>query len=224
MRQCALPYRPIIVSAECLSKQAPGSLLEDDWGQTPRRFTLAYNLANFMRTLALPEAMKQWSLTSLREKLVKIGAKVVRHGRYVIFQMAEVAVPRQLFHEILRLIGELLQQPPAAPLRETPDGHALRGNQWEEYVQMPAKMARSALRFVVWDARGDCNCPNCVMPCRERRKPRISKPVRESSGKSRLNTILVAKPAAKRSCVSAGLRTNYTRSRSKGKVARYAIR
>ena len=42
----------------------------------------------------------QWSLTSLREKLVKIGAKVVRHGRYVIFQMAEVAVPKELFHEI----------------------------------------------------------------------------------------------------------------------------
>ena len=76
---------------------------------------LAYNLANFMRTLALPEAIKQWSLTSLREKLVKIGAKVVRHGRYVIFQMAEVAVPRELFQEILRLIAELRQQPPPAP-------------------------------------------------------------------------------------------------------------
>ena len=76
---------------------------------------LAYNLANFMRTLALPEAVKQWSLTSLREKLVKIGAKVVRHGRYVIFQMAEVAVPRGLFHEILRLIAELRPQPPPAP-------------------------------------------------------------------------------------------------------------
>ena len=44
--------------------------------------------------------MNQWSLTSLREKLVKIGAKVVRHGRYVIFQMAEVAVPRELFQDI----------------------------------------------------------------------------------------------------------------------------
>ena len=72
---------------------------------------LAYNLANFMRTLALPEAVKQWSLTSLREKLVKIGAKVVRHGRYVIFQMAEVAVPRSLFQEILQLIA----QPRAPP-------------------------------------------------------------------------------------------------------------
>jgi Transposase DDE domain group 1 len=75
---------------------------------------LAYNLANFMRTLALPEAVKQWSPTSLQEKLVKIGARVVRHGRYVIFQMAEVAVPRELFQEILRLIGGLRPSPTPA--------------------------------------------------------------------------------------------------------------
>jgi hypothetical protein len=67
-----------------------------------------------MRTLALPEAVKQWSLTSLREKLIKIGAKVVRHGRYVIFQMAEVAVPRELFGEILRLIDGLRPRPAPA--------------------------------------------------------------------------------------------------------------
>jgi hypothetical protein len=53
---------------------------------------LTYNLNNFMRTLALPKAAQPWSLTSLREKLIHIGAKVVRHGRYVTFQMAEVAV------------------------------------------------------------------------------------------------------------------------------------
>ena len=41
---------------------------------------LAYNLANFMRTLGLPKEVEHWSLTTLREKLVKIGAKVVRHG------------------------------------------------------------------------------------------------------------------------------------------------
>ena len=46
-------------------------------------------------------------LMMLREKLVKIGAKVVRHGRYVTFQLAEVAVPRDLFREILRLIDGL---------------------------------------------------------------------------------------------------------------------
>ena len=69
--------------------------------------TLAYNLANFLRTLALPATVANWSLTTLREKLVKIGAKVVRHSRSIIFQMAEVAVPRMLFAEILRLIEEL---------------------------------------------------------------------------------------------------------------------
>jgi hypothetical protein len=76
---------------------------------------LAYNMGNFMRTLALPKEVEHWSLTTLREKLVKIGAKVVRHGRYVAFQMAEVAVPRMLFAEILRLIAELRPPPHHAP-------------------------------------------------------------------------------------------------------------
>jgi hypothetical protein len=64
-----------------------------------------------MRTLALPQSVEHWSLTTLRDKLVKIGAKVVRHGRYVTFQLAEVAVPRMLFAEILRLIGDLRPRP-----------------------------------------------------------------------------------------------------------------
>jgi hypothetical protein len=72
---------------------------------------LAYNLANFMRTLALPEEVGHWSLTTLREKLVKIGAKVVSHGRYVTFQLAEVAVSRDLFRKILRLIDGLRPAP-----------------------------------------------------------------------------------------------------------------
>ena len=46
-------------------------------------------------------------MTTLREKLIKIGAKVVRHGRYITFQMAEVAIPRVLFAEILRGINWL---------------------------------------------------------------------------------------------------------------------
>ncbi len=72
---------------------------------------LAYNLGNFLRTLALPKEVEHWSLTTLREKLVKIGAKVVRHDRYVTFQLAEVAVPRELFREILRLIDDLRRRP-----------------------------------------------------------------------------------------------------------------
>ena len=63
---------------------------------------LAYYLGNFLRTLATPEPGKDWSLTSLKEKLIKSGAKVVSHGRYVAFQMAEVAIPRNLFVDILR--------------------------------------------------------------------------------------------------------------------------
>jgi hypothetical protein len=74
---------------------------------------LAYNLGNFMRTLAMPKAAEPWSLTSLREKLVKIGAKIVSRGRYVTFQMAEVAVSRQMCQEILPLIARL-RAPPAA--------------------------------------------------------------------------------------------------------------
>jgi len=75
---------------------------------------LAYNLANFMRTLAMPKTADPWSLTSLREKLVKIGAKVVSHGRYVTFQMAEVAVPREMFADILALIARLRAPPTPA--------------------------------------------------------------------------------------------------------------
>jgi hypothetical protein len=69
---------------------------------------LAYNLGNFMRTLAMPKTAESWSLTSLR------GAKVVSHGRYVTFQMAEVAVSRQTFQEILSLIARLRASPAAA--------------------------------------------------------------------------------------------------------------
>ena len=75
---------------------------------------LAYHLANFMRTLALPKEVEHWSLTTLREKLVKIGAKVVSHGRYVTFQLAEVAVQRELFRKILSLIDDLRPRPAPA--------------------------------------------------------------------------------------------------------------
>ena len=54
-------------------------------------------------------------MTALRDKLIKIGAKVVRHGRYDTFQLAEVAISRRLFAEILRLIEGLRPKP--APAR-----------------------------------------------------------------------------------------------------------
>jgi hypothetical protein len=74
-------------------------------------FALAYNLGNFLRRLVLPKKIRDWSLRTLQVKLIKIGAKVIRHSRYVIFQMAEVAVPRALFREILERISGLRASP-----------------------------------------------------------------------------------------------------------------
>src|ERR687883_691915 len=68
---------------------------------------LAYNLGNVLRTLALPDEVKRWSMTTLRQRLVKIGARIVRHGRSITFQMAEVMVPRGLFRELLAAIAAL---------------------------------------------------------------------------------------------------------------------
>jgi hypothetical protein len=70
-------------------------------------FVLAYNLGNFLRQSVLPRSVRHWTLTTLWEKLIKIGAKVVRHSKEVVFQMAEVAVPRELFRSILQAIGRL---------------------------------------------------------------------------------------------------------------------
>ena len=77
-------------------------------------FALAYNLANFLRSLVLPNEVAHWSLSTLREKLVKIGARIVRHGRYLVFQLAKVAVPRTMFAAILCRIDRLRGPPVAA--------------------------------------------------------------------------------------------------------------
>ena len=71
--------------------------------------------SNFLRTLATPEPVKYWSLTSLKEKLIKIGASLVSHGRYVAFEMAEITIPRTPGADILRLIAELRPPPDPAP-------------------------------------------------------------------------------------------------------------
>jgi hypothetical protein len=74
-------------------------------------FALAYNLGNFLRQLALPRPVRTWTLTTLREKLIQIGAKVVSHAKAVTFQLAEVAVPRALFAAIPARIGRLRAAP-----------------------------------------------------------------------------------------------------------------
>ena len=75
-------------------------------------FALAYNLGKFLRRLASPKPTRHWSLTTLREKLIKIGAKVTWHAKYMTFQLAEVAVTRNLFAAILARIARLALPPP----------------------------------------------------------------------------------------------------------------
>ena len=70
-------------------------------------FVLAYNLGNFLRRLVLPRRIKHWSLRTLLSKLIKIGAKVVHHSRIVTFQMAEVAVSKEVWAEMLSRIDRL---------------------------------------------------------------------------------------------------------------------
>ena len=75
---------------------------------------LDHNLGNFLWQLALLREVSHWGLTgltTLREKLIKIGAKVVRYAKAVTFQLAGVAVPRALFAAILGRTGWLREAP-----------------------------------------------------------------------------------------------------------------
>jgi len=74
-------------------------------------FILAYNLGNFLRRLGLPRTVKDWSLRSLQLKLIKLGGRVVHHARRIIFQLAEVAVPRELFTAVLERVNGLRLAP-----------------------------------------------------------------------------------------------------------------
>jgi len=74
-------------------------------------FLLAYNLGNFLRRLTLPKAVREWSLRSVQLKLIKTGARLVRHARRLVFQMAEVAVTRGVWAAVLERIGCLRLAP-----------------------------------------------------------------------------------------------------------------
>ena len=74
-------------------------------------FVLAYNLGNFLRRLALPEAVNHWSLTSIQTRMIKIGARLVRHARRMVFQLAEVLVTREMLTGMLERIDRLRLAP-----------------------------------------------------------------------------------------------------------------
>jgi regulation of enolase protein 1 (concanavalin A-like superfamily) len=72
---------------------------------------LAYNLGVFVQGTDLPEQIADWSLTSLQTRLIKIGARVVRHARAITFQLADVTVSGDLFNQILAAIQRLRAPP-----------------------------------------------------------------------------------------------------------------
>ncbi len=74
-------------------------------------FILVYNLGNFLCRLCLLKAINDWSLRSLQVKLIKMGGRIMRHARQIIFQVAEVAVSRDLFTALLERITKLCLSP-----------------------------------------------------------------------------------------------------------------
>ena len=115
-----------------------------------QRHALAYNLGNFLRILATPEPIKDWSLTSLKEKLIKIGAKVVSHGRYVAFQMAEAAIRAATVPGDIAAHRNNCGRSHHRRRHGTTDGHVFRDNRREDCVQMPRKMDTSRGSRAVW--------------------------------------------------------------------------
>lgn len=104
------------VTSSCLSLPNPSPFLACAMMSiTHQLCALASNLGNFLRTMATPEPIRDWWLTSLQEELIKIATKINNHGRYAFFQVADVAILRHLFAAILRLIAELRQRPDPTP-------------------------------------------------------------------------------------------------------------
>jgi len=68
---------------------------------------LAYNLGNLWRRLALPKRIENWSLTSLQQRLVKTGGRLVKHARYYRLLLAEGHLTRRLFGAMLQMMGAL---------------------------------------------------------------------------------------------------------------------
>jgi hypothetical protein len=68
---------------------------------------IAYNLGNLWRRLVLPKGIGNWSLTSLQQRLVKTGGRLIKHARYYWLLLAESHLTRRLFAGMLRKITAL---------------------------------------------------------------------------------------------------------------------
>jgi hypothetical protein len=70
-------------------------------------FIMAYNLGNFLRMLALPERIKHWSLRTIQLKMIKIGARLIRHARYYWLLLAETSITEKIFSGLMTNIKRL---------------------------------------------------------------------------------------------------------------------
>jgi hypothetical protein len=113
----------------------------------------------------------QWSLTTLREKLVKIGAKVVRQSKYVTFHLAEVAVPRQLFAAILELIGRLAMRLAVCRSGQEARLSRIQSGLWRERRGMYGLGARNHARAPLRSGCRAPGSPEVVQPGQEIGKP-----------------------------------------------------
>jgi hypothetical protein len=68
---------------------------------------IAYNLGNLWRRLVLPKRIEKWSLTSLQQRLVKTGGRLIKHARYYWLLLAESHLTRRLFGSMVRRIEAL---------------------------------------------------------------------------------------------------------------------
>jgi hypothetical protein len=68
---------------------------------------IAYNLGNLWRRLVLPRKIEKWSLTSLQQRLVKTGGRLIKHARYFWLLLAESHLTRRLFGSMVRRIEAL---------------------------------------------------------------------------------------------------------------------
>jgi len=116
------------------------------------RHALASTLANLLRTLTTPDGIDTWSLTSLREWLAKTGARLVRHARYAVFQLAEAALPRAVFAGLLARINRLRDPPNETALArsESPARHRHQPITTGEVSQMAVPALSHCHRSTHW--------------------------------------------------------------------------
>ena len=68
---------------------------------------MAYNLGNLWRRLVLPKRIENWSLTSLQQRMVKTGGRLIKHARYYWLLLAESHLTRRLFGAVVGRIAAL---------------------------------------------------------------------------------------------------------------------